>query len=184
MNNKCTRSILHCIEIVIAEECVFCCRIPWNGKQDVLIDRYNSLYVVFSLSSMIFIRLDMIQTRGWIGRFDGRALLDFIREPGSRRFHVQEKTEEEEELEEFVSFERYRDLIKLRRRGCRYFFIFYYQCVHLVCFLFLCFSKVSVPCYSLLWKLNICIFSTFCKGLGLIFTISIEQLTMKRVCNM
>ncbi|KAI9165980.1 hypothetical protein LWI28_024051 [Acer negundo] len=62
--------------------------IPWNGKQDVMIDR-----------------------------FDGRALLDFIREPGSRRFHTQEKSEEEEELEEFVNFERYRDLIKHQRRG-------------------------------------------------------------------
>uniref|UniRef100_A0A803PEW9 Suppressor of white apricot N-terminal domain-containing protein n=1 Tax=Cannabis sativa TaxID=3483 RepID=A0A803PEW9_CANSA len=62
--------------------------IPWNGKQDVLIDR-----------------------------FDGRALLDFIREPGSRHFRAQEKSEEEEELEEFVNFERYRDLIKHRRRG-------------------------------------------------------------------
>ncbi|KAF4380800.1 hypothetical protein F8388_017154 [Cannabis sativa] len=65
--------------------------IPWNGKQDVLIDR-----------------------------FDGRALLDFIREPGSRHFRAQEKSEEEEELEEFVNFERYRDLIKHRRRGCRF----------------------------------------------------------------
>lgn len=63
--------------------------IPWNGKQDVLIDR-----------------------------FDGRALLDFIRE--SRHLRAQEKSEEEEELEEFVNFERYRDLIKHRRRGCRY----------------------------------------------------------------
>ncbi|XP_024961482.1 CLK4-associating serine/arginine rich protein [Cynara cardunculus var. scolymus] len=62
--------------------------IPWNGKQDIMIDR-----------------------------FDGRALLDFIRDPDSRRFRVIEKTEEEEELEEFVSFERYRDLIKHRRRG-------------------------------------------------------------------
>ncbi|XP_061341084.1 uncharacterized protein LOC133287464 isoform X2 [Gastrolobium bilobum] len=60
--------------------------IPWNGKQDILIDR-----------------------------FDGRALLDFIRDTGYRR--VQEKSEEEEELEEFVNFERYRDLIKHRRRG-------------------------------------------------------------------
>lgn len=58
-------------------------------------------------------------------RFDGRALLDFIRDPDSRRFRVIEKTEEEEELEEFVSFERYRDLIKHRRRGCRYFFWFH-----------------------------------------------------------
>ncbi|KAL8477177.1 hypothetical protein ACS0TY_029468 [Phlomoides rotata] len=62
--------------------------IPWNGKQDVLIDR-----------------------------FDGRALLDFIRDGSSKRFRVPEKTEEEEELEEFVNFERYRDLIKNRRRG-------------------------------------------------------------------
>nr|XP_023921995.1 CLK4-associating serine/arginine rich protein isoform X2 [Quercus suber] len=62
--------------------------IPWNGKQDILIDR-----------------------------FDGRALLDFIRDSGSRHFRVQEKSEEEEELEEFVNFERYRDLIKHRRRG-------------------------------------------------------------------
>lgn len=60
--------------------------IPWNGKQDILIDR-----------------------------FDGRALLDFIRNPASRR--APEKTEEEKELEEFVNFERYRDLIKHRRRG-------------------------------------------------------------------
>uniref|UniRef100_A0A0E0NW48 Suppressor of white apricot N-terminal domain-containing protein n=1 Tax=Oryza rufipogon TaxID=4529 RepID=A0A0E0NW48_ORYRU len=59
--------------------------IPWNGKQDVLIDR-----------------------------FDGRALLDFIRDSSSRPFRVQEKSEEEEELEEFVNFERYRDLIKHR----------------------------------------------------------------------
>ncbi|KAF5961172.1 hypothetical protein HYC85_002381 [Camellia sinensis] len=57
--------------------------IPWNGKQDILIDR-----------------------------FDGRALLDFVRDSSSRRFHAPEKTEEEEELEEFVNFERYRDLIK------------------------------------------------------------------------
>lgn len=52
-------------------------------------------------------------------RFDGRALLDFIRDSSSRPFRIQEKTEEEEELEEFVNFERYRDLIKHRRRGCR-----------------------------------------------------------------
>ena len=57
-----------------------------------------------------------------ISRFDGRALLDFIRDVGSRHFRAQQKTEEEEELEEFVNFERYRDLIKHRRRGCRYFF--------------------------------------------------------------
>ncbi|KHN36226.1 CLK4-associating serine/arginine rich protein [Glycine soja] len=63
--------------------------IPWNGKQDVLIDR-----------------------------FDGRALLDFVRDSSHRR--APEKSEEEEELEEFVNFERYRDLIKHRRRGCRF----------------------------------------------------------------
>lgn len=58
----------------------------------------------------------------YVSRFDGRALLDFIRESRSRHFRAQEKSEEEEELEEFVNFERYRDLIKHRRRGCRYFF--------------------------------------------------------------
>ncbi|KAJ7952854.1 CLK4-associating serine/arginine rich protein [Quillaja saponaria] len=62
--------------------------IPWNGKQDILIDR-----------------------------FDGRALLDFIRDTGSKHTRVQEKSKEEEELEELVNFERYRDLIKHRRRG-------------------------------------------------------------------
>ncbi|XP_020587524.1 CLK4-associating serine/arginine rich protein isoform X4 [Phalaenopsis equestris] len=62
--------------------------IPWNGKQDILIDR-----------------------------FDGRALLDYIRDSSSRPFRAQEKSEEEEELEEFVNFERYWDLIKHRRRG-------------------------------------------------------------------
>ncbi|KAJ0976000.1 hypothetical protein J5N97_017965 [Dioscorea zingiberensis] len=62
--------------------------IPWNGKQNILIDR-----------------------------FDGRALLDFIRDSESRAFRAREKTEEEEELEEFVNFERYRDLIKHQRRG-------------------------------------------------------------------
>ncbi|KAG9451000.1 hypothetical protein H6P81_010965 [Aristolochia fimbriata] len=62
--------------------------IPWNGKQDILIDR-----------------------------FDGRALLDFIRDSNSRHIRSEEKSAEEEELEEFVNFERYRDLIKHRRRG-------------------------------------------------------------------
>lgn len=74
-------------------KCLFlyiCIRIPWNGKQDILIDR-----------------------------FDGRALLDFIRDPSSRHRRAPERTEEEEELEEFVNFQRYRDLIKHRRRGCR-----------------------------------------------------------------
>ncbi len=63
--------------------------IPWNGKDDNLIDR-----------------------------FDGRALLDTIREFRKTQQHVErEKTEEEEELEEMVNFQRYRDLIKHRRRG-------------------------------------------------------------------
>ncbi|XP_024388950.1 uncharacterized protein [Physcomitrium patens] len=64
--------------------------IPWNGKEDNLIDR-----------------------------FDGRALLDVIREYNSSAFqHLQrEKTEEEDELEVMVNFQRYRDLIKQRRRG-------------------------------------------------------------------
>ncbi|MCO5607172.1 hypothetical protein L7F22_061365 [Adiantum nelumboides] len=62
--------------------------IPWNGRNDNLIDR-----------------------------FDGRALLDFIRENDGRFRARREKTEEEEELEERVNFERYRDLIKHRRRG-------------------------------------------------------------------
>ncbi|KAK5843601.1 hypothetical protein PVK06_006058 [Gossypium arboreum] len=54
------------------------------------------------------------------GLFDGRALLDFIREPRTWNFRNLEKSEEEEELEEIVNFERYRDLIKHRRRGCRF----------------------------------------------------------------
>ncbi|KAL3676389.1 hypothetical protein R1sor_026337 [Riccia sorocarpa] len=62
--------------------------IPWNGKENNLIDR-----------------------------FDGRALLDFIREYDPRTRPVREKTDEEEELDELVNFERYRDLIKQRRRG-------------------------------------------------------------------
>lgn len=53
-------------------------------------------------------------------RFDGRAMLDFVREAGSRSMRLHKKSEEEEEVEEFVNFERYRDLIKHRRRGCRY----------------------------------------------------------------
>lgn len=62
--------------------------IPWNGKEDNLIDR-----------------------------FDGRALLDMIREYSAASSQPREKTEEEEELEEMVNFQRYRDLIKQRRRG-------------------------------------------------------------------
>lgn len=78
------------------------------------------LYTVSSLDRYINIKCPFF----YISRFDGRALLDFIRDSGSRHFRVQEKSEEEEEVEEFVNFERYRDLIKHRRRGCRYFFIF------------------------------------------------------------
>lgn len=62
--------------------------IPWNGKEDNLIDR-----------------------------FDGRALLDMIREYNSSHMQQREKTEEEDELEVMVNFQRYRDLIKQRRRG-------------------------------------------------------------------
>ncbi|KAJ4914156.1 hypothetical protein Rs2_08777 [Raphanus sativus] len=51
------------------------------------------------------------------GLFDGRAMLDFVREAGSRSIRPHKKSEEEEEVEEFVNFERYRDLIKHRRRG-------------------------------------------------------------------
>lgn len=65
-----------------------------------------------------------------IDRFDGRALLDFIRDTSSRRIRASEKSEEEQELEEFVNFERYRDLIKHRRRGCRYFFDSFNQPFH------------------------------------------------------
>lgn len=87
-----------------------------------MIDRYDFfdfllLLINFDLGFMLRLR-DFVSC---IGRFDGRALLDFIREAGARRH--QEKTEEEEELEEFVNFERYRDLIKHRRRGCRYFLV-------------------------------------------------------------
>ena len=56
-------------------------------------------------------------------RFDGRALLDFIRDPSSRPFRVQEKSEEEEYLEEFVNFERYRGLIKHRRQDVGTFLV-------------------------------------------------------------
>eukprot|EP00850_Spirogloea_muscicola_P008277 SM000044S15924 [mRNA] locus=s44:65057:69059:- [translate_table: standard] len=62
--------------------------IPWNDKPDNLIDR-----------------------------FDGRALLDFIREYDSSKRPVREPTDEEKELEDRVNFERYRDLVKLKRKG-------------------------------------------------------------------
>eukprot|EP00850_Spirogloea_muscicola_P000317 SM000001S04719 [mRNA] locus=s1:1859593:1863920:- [translate_table: standard] len=51
------------------------------------------------------------------GLFDGRALLDFIREYDSSKRPVREPTDEEEELEDRVNFERYRDLVKLKRKG-------------------------------------------------------------------
>ena len=64
--------------------------IPWNGKEENLIDR-----------------------------FDGRALLDIIREYSSATHQhlLPERTEEEDELEVMVNFQRYRDLVKQRRRG-------------------------------------------------------------------
>ncbi|KAI3722712.1 hypothetical protein L2E82_33754 [Cichorium intybus] len=65
--------------------------------------------VMFTLSTKQFVKFHPPYA-------DGGALLYFIRDPDSRRFRVTEKTEEEKELEEFVSFERYRDLIKHRRR--------------------------------------------------------------------
>lgn len=57
--------------------------IPWNDEDDNLIDR-----------------------------FDGRALLDFYREPPKNRA-PQQKTDEEEELEEQLCFESFRDLVVL-----------------------------------------------------------------------
>lgn len=51
-------------------------------------------------------------------------MLDFVREAGSRSMRPHKKSEEEEEVEEFVNFERYRDLIKHRRRGCRYLLLY------------------------------------------------------------
>mmetsp|Transcript_10871 Transcript_10871/g.22667 ORF Transcript_10871/g.22667 Transcript_10871/m.22667 type:complete len:567 (-) Transcript_10871:251-1951(-) len=59
--------------------------IPWNGQEDNVIDR-----------------------------FDGRALLDFYREPVKRP--PREKDEEEQELDDKLNFESYRDLVKLLRR--------------------------------------------------------------------
>eukprot|EP00208_Stichococcus_sp_RCC1054_P007494 CAMPEP_0206135806 /NCGR_PEP_ID=MMETSP1473-20131121/1072_1 /ASSEMBLY_ACC=CAM_ASM_001109 /TAXON_ID=1461547 /ORGANISM="Stichococcus sp, Strain RCC1054" /LENGTH=582 /DNA_ID=CAMNT_0053527905 /DNA_START=243 /DNA_END=1992 /DNA_ORIENTATION=- len=55
--------------------------LPWNGKADNMIDR-----------------------------FDGRALLDFYREPDGRQ---RPKTEDALEEEELVAFEAYRDLVNL-----------------------------------------------------------------------
>lgn len=50
-----------------------------------------------------------------IDRFDGRALLDFYREPVSRQ--AKSKTEDELELEELLAFETYRDLVKLLQQN-------------------------------------------------------------------
>lgn len=79
-----------------------------------------SISAIYDLACLFDLILRLRMCFALLNRFDGRALLDFIREPGSRR--APKKSEEEEELEEFVNFERYRDLIKHRRRGCRYFF--------------------------------------------------------------
>ncbi|CAI5472181.1 unnamed protein product [Closterium sp. Yama58-4] len=58
--------------------------IPWNNREDTLIDR-----------------------------FDGRAMLDFIREYDPHRHRAMELTEQQEEEEEACNFERYRDLVRL-----------------------------------------------------------------------
>ncbi|CAI5516077.1 unnamed protein product [Closterium sp. Naga37s-1] len=58
--------------------------IPWNNREDTLIDRY-----------------------------DGRAMLDFIREYDPHRHGSRELTEQQEEEEEACNFERYRDLVRL-----------------------------------------------------------------------
>ncbi|KAL3137981.1 hypothetical protein ABBQ38_005221 [Trebouxia sp. C0009 RCD-2024] len=50
-----------------------------------------------------------------IDRFDGRALLDFYRDPVNRQ--VSAKTEDELELEELLAFENYRDLVKLLQQN-------------------------------------------------------------------
>ncbi|CAI5533219.1 unnamed protein product [Closterium sp. Naga37s-1] len=60
------------------------CSIPWNNREDTLIDRY-----------------------------DGRAMLDFIREYDPHRHGLREMTEQQEEEEEACNFERYRDLVRL-----------------------------------------------------------------------
>jgi hypothetical protein len=52
-------------------------------------------------------------------RFDGRALLDFIRPYDPRLRPPREKTEEELELDELCNYERYKDVIKQRRKGCK-----------------------------------------------------------------
>lgn len=62
--------------------------IPWNGRTDNLIDR-----------------------------FDGRALLDFYREPPAASARPPRR-EEDIELDELVAFEAFRDLVSLLRMGC------------------------------------------------------------------
>ncbi|CAI5514929.1 unnamed protein product [Closterium sp. Naga37s-1] len=46
-------------------------------------------------------------------RYDGRAMLDFIRECDPHRHGARELTEQQEEEEEACNFERYRDLVRL-----------------------------------------------------------------------
>lgn len=89
----------------------------------MLIDRYLIFFVIcLLLGGNHKEDSDVFLIYYSIDRFDGRALLDFIRDTSSHRIRASQKSEEEQELEEFVNFERYRDLIKHRRRGCRYFF--------------------------------------------------------------
>lgn len=111
-------------------------RIYWLTGKKLLILIEICLYMHQILSFMLLFCLS---------RFDGRALLDFIRDSDSRVSRVQEKSEEEEELEEFVNFERYRDLIKHRRRGCRYFFLFW-SCVVILNLLIFFFCNLYIVC--------------------------------------
>lgn len=46
-------------------------------------------------------------------------MLDFVREYNPRLRPSREKTDEEEELEQKLNFERYRDLVKYRLLGCK-----------------------------------------------------------------
>mmetsp|Transcript_13373 Transcript_13373/g.48685 ORF Transcript_13373/g.48685 Transcript_13373/m.48685 type:complete len:571 (+) Transcript_13373:246-1958(+) len=63
---------------------------PWNGRQDVMIDR-----------------------------FDGRALLDFIREYNPRVQWPPELTDEQIETAQLVNFYSYRNLVKFRVKKIR-----------------------------------------------------------------
>lgn len=58
---------------------------PWNGRQELLIDR-----------------------------FDGRALMDFIREYNPRNAPRQEPTDEQIDTDNLVAFYSYRNLVKFR----------------------------------------------------------------------